>query len=470
MQRPYHIAVAAGYMPFFNEIMPAGYPADRDAYGRSMADACEAAGAVSYLGLVDSEASGHAAGQALGALGADALLLAPTMATPAAYLWNVTQPHPDVPVVVWAAYETGTIAPAYDMVALCRHSQNVGALMVGNMLSRHGRPFAVVAGERDDPLVRAELADTLRVAALAGRLRTARVGRLGRPLDGYANVDVDPGALRAATGIEIVDVPLAEWNTALAAVDDGAADRLVAEVGSRATLDDGGAPDAVRAAARMAVALREVAADKALFAGALNCRGAFGVANDVVPCLGCLAVTHTTSLGTPFACTGDLITAIAMAIGKALGGAALYCELDAIDSSRDAFLCANTGEGDYGWSETPAQCRVFASGADSGRRAPGCSVRQTLRPGDATLIGFSPRAEARGGFALLAMEGEVLDPPEVALTVSSAWFRADTRPMRRAFGRWAEAGATHHGALVPGRHAARLELLARFLGIGFERS
>lgn len=465
----FHIAVAAGYMPFFNDIMPDGYRRDRDTYGRSLAAAAAAAGRTTYLGLVDDEDSGRRAGKALAALDADVILLAPTMATPANYLWNVVEPNPKLPVVIWSAHETGAVGPDYDMAQLCRHSQNVGALMAANMLARHGRPFVVVAGERDDRRVRAELSDNLLVAALAGRLRRSRIGRLGRPLDGYANVDVDPAALRKACGIEIVDIPLADWNDALSATDDDAIEAVLADADRYATLDiDRTLPEA-RAAARMAAALATVAGRQRLIAGGLNCRGAYGVGNPVSPSLGCFAVTHAAAQGLPFACTGDLITAVAMAIGNALGGAALYCELDAIDTGRDAFLCANTGEGAPSWGRSPGDCRVFAAGAASGRRAPGCAVRQVLAEGPATMIGFTPRAGAPGGFTLIAMEGMVQEQPDMALTVSSAWFQADRQPMRRAFEQWAEAGATHHGALTPGRQARRLALLARFLGIGFDQ-
>jgi len=466
---PLHVAVVAGYMPFFDEIMPPGYPRDRDDYGRAAAAAVGAVGRVSYLGLMADKAGGRAAGDRIAALAPDAVLLVPTMATPATYLWSAVAPNPGVPVVVWAAHETGTVSADYDMVDLCRHSQNVGALMVGNMLSRHGRPFSVVAGERDDPAVRAEVVGTVGAAAVAGRLKTARIGRLGGPLDGYANVDVDPEALRAAIGIEIVDVSLEEWSGALAAVGADDIERVLAAVRRHARLDDRGRPASVAAAARMAAALEATADRHGLAAGAINCRGAFGVEGAEHPSLACLAVTHLTSRGVPFACTGDLVTAIAMAIGRALGGAAFYCELDAIDTGRDAFLLSNTGEGDYGWAGEPPDCHVFATGADSGRRAEGCSVCQTLRPGPATMVGFSPRAGARGGFTLIAMEGETLERPDVALSVTSAWFRSDRRPMRQAFAAWAEAGATHHGCLSPGRLGDRLALVARHLGIDFAR-
>jgi L-arabinose isomerase len=216
---------------------------------------------------------------------------------------------------------------------------------------------------------------------------------------------------------------------------------------------------------RVAVALDRVNVSHGFAAGTINCRGPFGVKNPKIDSLGCLATTLATSRGVPFSCTADVITALAMLVGKRLGGAALYCELDAIDEARDAFLCANTGEGDTDWCGTQP-CTAFTSGASSGRFAPGCSVSQVLRPGPATMIGFTPCPQAAGGFTFIAMEGMVQAPPDVALTVTAAWFQAKQSPMREAMEDWIRAGATHHGALCPGHLAGQIQTLARYLRVG----
>ena len=52
---------------------------------------------------------------------------------------------------------------------------------------------------------------------------------------------------------------------------------------------------------------------------------------------------------------------------------------------------------------------------------------------------------------LLALDGETLDGPATALKVTHGWFRTDVSPGHKAFQRWADAGATHHGALSRGR-------------------
>lgn len=463
------IAVVAGYMAFFDEIMPPGYARDREQFGALVAQAVEPVGDVTYLGLVRDHTSGEKAGRDLAALDADAVLVVPTMATPAGYLWRVLAPNPTVPVVLMAAHETETIPLDYDMVALCRHSSNVGALMIGNILSREGRPFRAVVGPRDREDIRDELRQAVTIAALAGSIRKSRIGRLGRPLDGYDNVDADSHALGRTLGLEVVDVALDEWEATCLAVTRQQSEALVGYLSEAATVDDRGRPGEVAAAARMGVALQSVIERHGLSAGAINCRSAFGVANPKVASLGCLAISHATTAGVPFTCTSDIITAIAMLVGKRLGGASLYCELDAIDEARDAFLCANTGEADLDWCAAGRPCEFFSSGSDSGRFAPGCSARQVLRPGPATMIGFSPRAGAAGGFAFIVMEGEVLEPPDVALSVTSAWFRAEAQPMRKAMTGWIQSGATHHGSLSPGHLAGPITDLAAHLGIGIER-
>ena len=339
MRRRPRIAVVAGYMPFFDEIMPASYALDREEFGAIVARSVEAVGDVTYLGLVRDHNSGDNAGRRLSQLDADAVLVVPTMATPARYLWRVLAPNPSVPVVVFAGHEAETVPPDYDMVALCRHSANVGALMIGNILSREGRPFRAVVGPRDREDIRAELRQAVTVAALAGSIRLARIGRLGEPLDGYDNVDVDPSELKRAIGLEVVDIALPEWEKSCRAVTEKQATALVTSLRQDASVNDRGRPDEVAAAARMAAALQDVIARHDLTAGALNCRGAFGVANEKIASLGCVAISHATSSDVPFTCTGDIITAIAMLIGRRLGGAALYCELDAIDEfSRRIFV------------------------------------------------------------------------------------------------------------------------------------
>ncbi len=72
--------------------------------------------------------------------------------------------------------------------------------------------------------------DALRLAGIARRLSRARLGRIGRPLEGYQHVDADDADLRAATGIELVPIDADEVVEHYRAVADDRVRGLEAEV------------------------------------------------------------------------------------------------------------------------------------------------------------------------------------------------------------------------------------------------
>ena len=113
---------------------------------------------------------------------------------------------PDVPVVVWALHETGLVGAGFDHGGITTQGATVGAPMLSHMLSRAGRPFELALARRSDEEGLGRVRSALRVAGVARRIAQSRLGRIGRPLDGYAHVDVDDAILRAATGIELVAV------------------------------------------------------------------------------------------------------------------------------------------------------------------------------------------------------------------------------------------------------------------------
>lgn len=465
--RAHRIAVLGGYMPFFDPIMPGGYREGRDAFARNAAALLEGVGTVDYLGLVDSHEAGAAAGRAIAAGDADVVVLVPTMACPAGYVMAALSAVPDLPVVIAPLAEIDRIPPGYDMPDLCHHSGHVGALMSANMLHRAGRRPAIVAGQADDPQVRARLAQAVLAAAIAGRLRRLRVGRLGRPLEGYGNVDLDDADVHGRLGISLVGIERAEWVDAVSSVTARQRAALRERLAGRLAIADPGSSDAT-AALGVAVALDTIVERHNLDAGAINCRGEWGVTEPRIASLACLGLSALAGRGIPFACTGDVATAVALWLGRQAGGAALYCELDAVDTGENAFLCSNTGEADPAWLPAGTCCTAFPAGGHSGRPSPGCCVTQRLEPGPATMVGFSPDGRRGEGYVLCALEGEVTGTPDVVLPVTKAWFRPAGGDPYGAFEAWARAGATHHGSLSRGRLAQSLAAVAGHAGIAFE--
>ncbi|WP_180900387.1 hypothetical protein [Martelella soudanensis] len=464
IQKPAKIAVIGGMMAYFETIMPKGF---RDDLGRHVGAATAALGdefMLDELGLWADDGDTARMAQRLRANPPEALLLVPTMATPPAAIAALAR-EAGVPVVIACTHDLSEITDAYDMRALCRHSTNVGATMLGAMLARvpDAPGHVVIAGFLDDAEFHRRLAMALRVAVLARRMKGLRIGRFGPVMPGYDHVGLNEEEA-AMGGVEVIDIALDDWASCHAAVT---VEEIAAFRGDRlpALLPEGtewSASEDLERAIRMAIALDRMACERDIACGSLTCRGPFGVE---LPngSIGCLATTLMTGSGRPFSATGDLVTAVAMHIGKYLGGATLYCELDAVDRKRDAFLVANTGEGDFAFVPAGGAATIRPAAAHSGRDLPGVVLAHDLSMGPATMLGVVPDKGA-GKFRLLALEGDTLSPARTALQVTHGWFRTNRRPALDAFEAWANAHATHHGALSRGHLGEAIGWLGRLTG------
>lgn len=454
------VAVIGGMMAYFESIMPAGFRAERRNHMTAVTLPLAAEFDIVELGLWADKGDIEPIARRLEADACDVLVLIPTMATPPAEIAALAAAA-GLPVVIVCAHELEQVGADYDMAALCRHSTNVGATMLGAMLRRQARPIrpVLVAGFLSDAAFHARVRMAVRTAALAGRMRCLRIGRLGHPMAGYDHLGLSE-AEAEASGFAVVDVSHGDWSERVAAVTRAqiaealaaALPRLLPPQASYAQ-----SPDLERAI-RLGMALDRLADELRLDCGAIACRGPFGDGLQE-GAISCLATTLLAATGRPFAATGDMVTAIAMLIGRTLGGATLYCELDAVDRTRNAFLVANTGEADIGWCPPDGRFEVVDASAHSGRQVPGVVLSHELSSGPATMLGAALDQSRSERLSLIALEGRTLEPSVTALKVTNGWFQSCHRPALSAFEAWANAGATHHGALAPGHLSEAVQWL-----------
>lgn len=420
-----------------------------------------------WTGLVDSQEAGARAAGEIGGSGAEVLLVVQTMAVPPSYTMAALDPLAEIPLVVWAAQRTRRLRSGFDQSDITTLGSTVGTPMLTNVLGRGGRPFELVVGSTADAPVLDRLARALRAGAVARSVSRSRVGRVGRPIEGYDCVDVDDGSLRAATGIELVPIAPSEIRDRYRGVSDVSAMENEIEAG----LEDVTTPTEARTRSlRLAAAMEKLDCAHGLDAGAMNCHVEeirFGHDPGVTPCFG---LGRETTRGIPWTCSGDVLTAVAMLVAKQLGGAALYHEIEAIDFETGEVVIANSGEHDLEWR--PPGCRPRLQSNPWYRQDPltGVHVWFELPQGPATLVGFAAFHSEPSGFRLIAAEGEVTgrsfpDSP----TVGGAFRFSGTEPVEIAWRRWAKAGVNHHSAAAPGHLADQVEIVARFLGIGFVR-
>jgi L-arabinose isomerase len=331
------LAVIGGMMAYFETIMPEGFREERRGHVRAVTGPLAARFDLVDLGLWADRGDIAPMAAQLEAARCDALVLVPTMATPPAEIAALAA-ESGLPVIIACAHGLEQVGADYDMAALCRHSTNVGATMLGAMLQRHPKavPPILLAGFLSDPGLHLQLQMAAKTAVLAKRLRKARLGRLGLPMAGYDHLGLTEDEAEAS-GLTVVDIAHADWATCVSAVTRADMDEAFAEALPRLLPPQARlarSPDLDRAL-RMALALDRLADDLALDCGAIACRGPFGDGLDQ-GAINCLATPLLATTGCPFAATGDMVTARAMLIGRSLGGAMLYCELDAVDRAAES--------------------------------------------------------------------------------------------------------------------------------------
>jgi L-arabinose isomerase len=451
------------YFGLFDAAMPGEFRADRTRYALEVGALLSRHGDVTYPELVDSDDAGRRAGGAFAAHAVDVVVYAPTMAAPPSYAWEAVRDLDGVPIVTLAAQEITSVPADYDTEEATRRSLPVGLAMFTNVLVREARPFLAVAGVLGSDELEAKLERALAAARAARLVRGGRLAMIGGPLPGYLDIEADPAAL-AALGPQVVDVPRAELNDSFARVEQAAVDDAAEQ--TRARFPAGAVPAAVlERSVRLALAVEQLCDRHEIDAGAVNCHSDVLRWNPEIGITACLAVARLSQAGRPFSCTGDLPTALALAIGKVLAGAALYCELYAMDVAQDWVLAANGGEGDTDIRAPGTPVRLLPEEHYMGDRGPGTAVAFDVRSGPATLAGLSPARGVQGGWVLVAAQGTVIGAGFEALEGPNARFRFAGGPVTESFERWCEAGATHHAALLPGEHAASLRIVARLLGI-----
>lgn len=464
-RRP-RVGVILPYWTLWEHTVGPTFRADRMAMARSVAD--ELATTVDPLAVAEiaSADDGAAVGQRLADFDVDVVLVIQTMAVPAAWTMAALERLPGVPVVIWALHETGAVDRGFDHASITTQGATVGAPMLSNLLSRAGRPFELVLARRSDPAGVMQVRDALHLAGIARGIARSRLGRIGRPLDGYAHVDVDDATLRASTGIELVAVDPDEVVERYRAIAEADVRALETDVRRNWLFEGDPTPDSLDRSLRAALAIEAVADAHDLHGGAFNChvpQFRFGEPIGISPCWG---LGRLTTAGRPFTCTGDIVTAVAMLTTKRLGGAAVYHEIEAIDYDSGEVVIANSGEHDLAWLAPGATPRLRPNDWFCGKD-PHCGVCAAFEPapGPATLVGFTPHPDARGGFRYVVARGALTSRtfPETG-TINGA-FRFRDGPVEVAWARWAMAGVNHHSSATPGDLSSEVVTVARHLGI-----
>jgi L-arabinose isomerase len=447
----------------FDAILPAQTAQEMESIANQVAETLAQCGEVVYGGLVTNEAGGAAAGRAFRS-NVDAVVVFPCMAAPPSFAWAALADLPRTPLVLWNAHLLSTIPESFATADNVRNSSNVGSLMLTNVLLREGRVFRILTGRWDDRDVTERVLRMVRAAAVAGRLHRSRLGVLGDVIPGYLDVVVDRQALKRDLGVEIVDISEQELTQVFRSVTAEQEEKALMEMRNTAQVCDlTGAVESK--CARLTAAMEALVREYRLDGGAINCHTPYFRENPLIGIVACYTVSRLLQEGIPFTCTGDVLTALAALIVEFLGAPPQWCECVMIDYDRDFMLLSNTGEGNPRMAAQPGSVRIIANRQFERGGEAGACLAFPLRPGPATLLGFSPKKSALGGWSLLVAEGDILDEHFPKIGSPNSAFRFKGGSTADAFNRWCLGGATHHGIVTHGKYVDVFRDVADFLGI-----
>jgi L-fucose isomerase-like protein len=457
------VAVALPYASYWESAVPFDFRAERERLLGVAAARLGSSATIVERAVVASREDGAAFAEAAAAAGTEVLLVVQTMAAMPAFALTAVELLPDLPVVVWALHQQERLSEDFDHAAITAGGATVGTPMLTNMLVRSDRRFELVVGWLGDSISLEALATALRAGATSVRLRRARIGRVGEPIEGYDCVDADADRLRRVTGIELVPTPAAEVRDLFLAVVHERIAELERETRALYDVRSDAEGDVLSRSIRAACALEDLVRRHGLDAGALNCHVPEIRFSDEVGIAPCFALGRLTSRGIPWACAGDVLTPVAMLALRLLGGAAQYHELESLDHLTGEFVVASSGEFDlaFGDGSRPALLRNRWF-----ERDPRCGACASFGApaGPATLVGFT-ELDAAPGYRFVVAEGEFTGRAFPNVGTPWAAFRFANGPAVEAWTRWCRAGANHHSAATPGHYGAAIETVARFLGV-----
>ncbi len=422
-------------------------------------------------GLVDTAPRARAAAAILGDPGLDLLVCyVGTYATSSQVLPAVQ--FAAKPVVILNLQPAAALDYAHcDTAEWLAHCCACCVPEIANAFARARVRFNVVTGMLfDDAIAWGEIADWVAAARAARALRRARIGYLGHPYPGMLDMYTDFTEVSARLGTHLEILEMDDLHRAVARVGEPEVAAKQAEIRARFTLarsDGPGAdpiarpipPETMAWAARVACALDRLVAEHDLQGLTYYYRGLDGNENERLWSALIVGNTLLTARGVPAAGEADLKTCLAMLLCDRLGAGGSFTEFYAMDFRESFVLMGHDGPGHIAIAAEPPVLRGL--GVYHGKRGAGVAVEFRVRIGPVSILGLT---QTEAGLKLVLAEGEAIPGPTLAIGNTNSRLRF-ALPPREFLTRWCEQAPTHHVALAIGHQRARVEKLARILGL-----
>lgn len=331
-----------------------------------------------------------------------------------------------------------------------------------NALMRAGIPCAYYAGSRLDGKLRAFVADFGAAARTVQRMKTMRIGIIGK-LAGMGDVVTDDMAFFRKLGPEFIYDSIGTVTKYVEQVSQIEIDARVKLERELFDVDPAMPEDRHAYAVRLYLGLKRYVEENG-YAGYTAHFEEFGADGRYLQ-LPLLAASNLLAEGYGYAAEGDASCAAMVASLGTLCGIANFSEMYMMDLKRDAILLCHAGEGNWKTCRKDKKPflmdRVFNEGGLSNPPTP------IFAPdaGRASLVSIVHLGGER--FRLVVSHGTLPEQPVLRkIDMPYIFFQPDSGAATLAQ-RWLEAGGTHHETVIYGDYRARLRLFARLLDVEY---
>ena len=454
------IGVLALMLEAYEPIFP-GIIAQQTAYVREVLAGLSSAAEFAFDALALNRADIERLSAQYNRDGLDGILILLCSYSQGQYLVRAMQEN-RLPLALALIQPDETVGDDFEELELTVNQGIHGSQDNANCLLRAGIPCVYYAGSRLDGALAAFVADFGAAARAVRRMRTMRIGIIGK-LAGMGDVITDDMAFFRKLGPEFLYDSIGTVTRCVEAVSDAAVAERVALEREVFAIDPKMPPERHAYAVKLYLGLKKYVEDNG-YAGYTAHFEEFG-ADGRYTQLPLLAASNLLADGYGYAAEGDASCAAMVAAMHTLCGMANFSEMYMMDLKRDAILLCHAGEGNWKTCRKDRKPflmdRVFNEGGLSNPPTP------IFAPdaGRASLMSIVHLGGER--FRLVCAHGTLPEQPTLnKIDMPYLFFQPDSGAATLAK-RWLESGGTHHETVVYGEQRARIRLFATLLGIEY---
>lgn len=292
-----------------------------------------------------------------------------------------------------------------------------GATVAKYTLQEMGVRFGFVAGLPNEKEIIDRLIRRARAAAVAKRMRNAKIGEIGGKSMGMYNATIDEFFWKKTIGVDLPHYDTYQVIKLLDQVDEAEVDQVLAGVKSRVgrivrevpatgeTLED----DDLRMQCRIFLALRRLAKEERLDAVGNKCQPELSSSACGLGWAACLSHALLTDDGIMCACEADMPSAITMFILNQLTGQPVFfADLNSVERGIPAVRFINCGSGPLSMAKSQKETELWPVPVMMGYpgTSRGATTSFTLRPG---LVTVAKLGGGKGTARIHFATGTVLD-------------------------------------------------------------